>query len=503
MKYRILSILLCLCLGLAVFAGCGGGEGDPIIPGTHGESILPGTEALTTDRDSSDLTTDTEGGTEIVPDPELGTSSTPTQEPENPPLVPDPEPDPTPEPEPDPTPVTPINYTIVENGVSSYTIVYDDSSERITEQALRFAKLLKDTHGIDLPCKPVSEASTKTGREIIIGDARSLLRLKLQLKSTGDFMVTIWNSDLVFLASNDKLYEYMFDIMEKDLVGTVSEGSWVVSSLDTIQYTRSDYKDISYIDYLKGDKTAIDTELMEKLFEKHSYTASNGATVPYRLYVPHNYNPKGSYPVLVFLHGAGERGTDNSSQLKNAMGNLLNQENSPLLNSIVIAPQCPLSDQWVNVEEWSDGTYSYKTMPISSSLFAVVELLDEIEAELPTDTNRYYAMGLSMGGYGTWDLAARYPEKFAGIVPICGGGDNSPEAIARIKDLPIYTVHGASDNVVPYANSTQKLIAELQAQGSTSYTVEVLNGYGHNVWDYTSKKAEIMIWLFSQAKASN
>ncbi|MBQ7906717.1 MAG: dienelactone hydrolase family protein [Clostridia bacterium] len=502
MKAKILSILLCLCLAISIFAGCGGDGGDPLIPGTHGESILGGTGSLTTDPNSSELSTDTEGGSTVMPDPELGTTTTPATEaePENPPLVPDPEPEP--EPEPDDTPAAPINYTIVSGGTSQYTIVYDDSNGRITKEALEFVAYLKDTHGIDLPCKPASEAGAKSGREIIIGEARSLTRLKYQLKSTGDFIITVWNSDLVFLASNDKLYEYMFDIMEEKLVGTVGEDSWVVSSLDTMQYTSSDYKDVSYIEYIMGEKTAIDSEIMEKIFEKHTYTGTNGSTIPYRMYIPHDYNPKGSYPVLLFLHGAGERGTDNSAQLKNAMLNLLNQENSPLLNAIVIAPQCPWNDQWVNVSAWTDGTYDHNTLPISSSLECVVEILDAVGSELPADTSRYYAMGLSMGGYGTWDLAVRYPDKLAGIVPICGGGDDSDEAIEGIKDLPIYTVHGSSDNIVPYANSTQKLIAALEKAGSTSYTVELLSGYGHNVWDYTSKKAEIMTWLFSQSKAT-
>ena len=185
-------------------------------------------------------------------------------------------------------------------------------------------------------------------------------------------------------------------------------------------------------------------------FETFESKVNPSFVLNYRLYVPQNYDANKSYPVIMFLHGAGERGSDNTKQLNATIQNMFDTYPAKVEQSIVIVPQCPGGNQWVN-HPWADGNYSLDNIAMSRALTAAYEVLQNVLGKYSCDRERIYAMGLSMGGFGTWDLLMRYPDTFAAGVPICGGGDPSKAEI--LKNIPIWTRHGTADPTVPYAGT--------------------------------------------------
>lgn len=229
-------------------------------------------------------------------------------------------------------------------------------------------------------------------------------------------------------------------------------------------------------------------------FEARSFTASDNTTLQYRIFIPDGYTPEADYPLMLILHGAGERGNDNSAQMRNAVQNLFNDLTSPIYGSIVVCPQCPDNNQWVDTP-WSNGNYSIANVPESNELKAVLEILDSVKAEYAVDESRVYGMGLSMGGFGIWDLMMRHPDVLTAGVPLCGGADAS--CAQRLVDKPIWTIHGDADGIVP-VSGTRAMVQAIQSAGGDSIVYEELKGYGHNVWDYGSTREGLMNWLFAQ-----
>ncbi len=226
---------------------------------------------------------------------------------------------------------------------------------------------------------------------------------------------------------------------------------------------------------------------------KEAFQAIDGE-LPYRLYVPDDYSEGKTYPVLLFLHGAGERGSDNEAQLKNVIQKLFDDPTSPVYQSIVIVPQCPEGEQWVDTP-WADGNYDIRYVEESNELGAVLNILDSIQSTYSVNENRIYVMGISMGGFGTWDLLMRHGDLFAAAIPICGGGDIN--GVYNLLDKPIYTCHGDADGTVP-VEGTRELYQSIVEDGGEMITYEELAGYGHNVWDYVAEKEGLMDWLFAQ-----
>ena len=220
-----------------------------------------------------------------------------------------------------------------------------------------------------------------------------------------------------------------------------------------------------------------------------------GLTLPYRLFVPAACTAEQPCGLLLFLHGAGERGDDNQAQLgNNALGftRPAVQEGNP---SIVVYPQCPLDMQWVDAP-WARGSYSLAETPISRPLAAALRLLTWLQTKYPVDPNRLLVTGLSMGGYGTWDVVARYPGMFAGMIALCGGGD--PTQAMVIRELPIWAYHGDRDEAVPVRGSRLMIRALREAGGSPHYT-EVAR-HGHDVWTIAYRDVEVMRWLLAQRR---
>ena len=182
--------------------------------------------------------------------------------------------------------------------------------------------------------------------------------------------------------------------------------------------------------------------------------------------------------------------------------------------AVVIAPQCPSStggntnsnvndpNKWAETN-WTKGNYLQDNLPESAPLHAVAELVKEYIASGYINPCQVYVVGLSMGGFGTWDLISRYPELFAAAVPICGGGPT--DRINVLKDIPIYTFHGSSDSVVPYSG-TQGMYNAIKAAGGDKILFHTFSGAGHAIWDQAitfqgnSNLSSLESWLFSQIK---
>jgi predicted peptidase len=200
-------------------------------------------------------------------------------------------------------------------------------------------------------------------------------------------------------------------------------------------------------------------------------TLQSEVRMNYWLYLPPNHDQQPQWPLLVFLHGAGERGEDLERVKVHGPPKLIAEgKDFPM---IVIAPQCASRESWRGEAVAALTRHAMKTYPV--------------------DPKRVYLTGLSMGGFGTWDAAAKYPELYAAIVPICGGGNT--ESVERHKQVPTWVFHGAKDNVVPLERSQQMVDALQAVGGDVKFTV--YPEAGHDSWTETYNNAELYEWLLS------
>ncbi len=234
---------------------------------------------------------------------------------------------------------------------------------------------------------------------------------------------------------------------------------------------------------------------INEVFTKESLT-SDGYTMPYRLYIPKNYDCGAFYPVVIFLHGIGERGDNNESQLIHGVQNMFDHIDSPIYDSIVIAPQCPADKKWVYFSG-SHTNYSAESVPESRELEVVLEILDHVTDLYNVDLDRVYITGLSMGGFGTWDLLARHGARFAAGLPVCGGGD--PSYAKLLTRIPITTFHGSEDTTVPVTN-TRIMYASIVKEGGKNIFYTEYDGLAHNVWDKAYSDPAPIRWLFDQSR---
>jgi predicted peptidase len=205
----------------------------------------------------------------------------------------------------------------------------------------------------------------------------------------------------------------------------------------------------------------------------------NGRKMPYVVYVPRSYAPDKQWPVILFMHGAGEQGTDGLRQTAVGIGPhiIWNSRRFPCL---VVMPQT------------SSGTWT------GTSGDLALRALDDVVAKYNGDRSRLYLTGLSLGGNGTWALAAKYPERFAALIPICGWG--SPAAMApKLKSLPIWVFHGDRDSVVS-VKSSRDMVAAIQAAGNVNIKYTEYPGADHDVWDRTYNNQQVIAWLLAQKR---
>lgn len=208
-----------------------------------------------------------------------------------------------------------------------------------------------------------------------------------------------------------------------------------------------------------------------------------GGAVPYLLYLPSEYESKGGpWPLLLFLHGRGE--SFGPLSLVKKWGPPLLIDSGQSMPWIVASPQCPEKGSWSAKEQQT----------------ALVALLDALERNYRVDKNRVYLSGLSMGGYGSWRLAADHPDRFAAVAPVCGGG--KPEDAPKLKDLPIWVFHGSEDQAVPFQRSVE-MVDAIKKAGGTSVRFTSLEHIGHNSWSAAYATPELYDWFNKQSLTNN
>lgn len=229
--------------------------------------------------------------------------------------------------------------------------------------------------------------------------------------------------------------------------------------------------------------------------------SSSGEVLPYRILRPLGFDKSKKYPIVLFLHGAGERGSDNEAQLTHGVSTFLTEKYRTEYPCIVIAPQCPKEGYWSSAKFTRDKypidfdfNYSYEITP---ALDAAIELLDSYIKDEFTDTSRVYITGLSMGGMGTFEAVGRFPELFAAAVPICGGGDTDSYN-NETAQVPFWIFHGDTDGVVPVENS-RKMYARLMELESDVKYQEYAN-INHNSWENAYKEVTLVPWMFSKKR---
>jgi predicted peptidase len=196
----------------------------------------------------------------------------------------------------------------------------------------------------------------------------------------------------------------------------------------------------------------------------------------YQLYLPKDYGKADKqWPLILFLHGAGERG-DNIEKVK-AHGPAKLAAEGKDFNFIIVSPQCPQENWWPSLTD------------------DLMLLVKDISQKYQVDTKRLYVTGLSMGGYGTWSMIVKYPETFAAAAPICGGGD-AVLAKFRLGKMPIWAFHGAKDNVVP-PNKSEEMVNAAKAAGNTNIQFTVYPEAGHDSWTETYNNPELYTWFLS------
>lgn len=219
----------------------------------------------------------------------------------------------------------------------------------------------------------------------------------------------------------------------------------------------------------------------------------DGQSYPYRLLEPLPLQRTQQRPLLLFFHGAGERGNDNVSQLKWLPELMVRDERREQFPCFLLAVQCAKGEQWVDVP-WGEPNPRNTPLRPSRAMRAAQQALAEVMLNPGVDPARIYVTGLSMGGYGTWDLVARQGHLFAGAVPVCGGGD--PLVVRQSLGLPIEIWHAANDQVVPVRRA--RLMAEqYRLLGVSARYFEAADA-GHAVWQQAYADGHAIDWLFAQ-----
>ena len=249
----------------------------------------------------------------------------------------------------------------------------------------------------------------------------------------------------------------------------------------------------------------VSPEEAETLAPTKVFTSSEGTPLPYRIFMPDPTNARvtepdtlPTFPLVLFMHGAGTRGDDGAALAGNICFRDLLGWAKKVEPAIVIAPQCPVDRQWVDTP-WSDAKHVYSPIP-AKYMAAALELLDTALAMLPVDHSRILVCGNSMGGYATWDVLARRPGLFAAALPVCGGGD--PQKIVEVShDVPIWAFHGDADKTVPVANS-RNIVGMLEADPKRTAEIRYreLPGVGHDSWTDTFSDREVLSWFFAQQR---
>jgi predicted peptidase len=245
--------------------------------------------------------------------------------------------------------------------------------------------------------------------------------------------------------------------------------------------------------------TFVDRQSIASDFLSFTYTG-----MPYRLYVPEGYDPDKSYPLVLFLHGGGERGTDNKSHILANDGAAIwaAPENQAKHPAFVLAPQARNQhDGGFGITRDSNNNINLsRVFEFSQDLETAYEILQKVRSEYNIDSQRLYSTGLSQGGFGTFNLNMKYPDLFAAMVPIAGGGN--PSQAYKLAGKPLWAFHAEDDIIIPVSYSRNIISAIREAGGSPTYTeYSAEKGYNHASWVPAYDNKEMIEWVFKQVKS--
>ena len=245
-----------------------------------------------------------------------------------------------------------------------------------------------------------------------------------------------------------------------------------------------------------GSKKAF--EVACAVTEAKVWNSADGGMLPYRLHVPAKLDPDRRYPMVIHMHGAGSRGTNNLDQIRTGGADFISWATQRGEEFVFVAPQCPSNAKWVDTL-WGAKKSTMKESP-TPHLKMAMELFDDILKRYPVDRNRVYVMGISMGGYATWELLQRRPGMFAAALPCCGGGDE--KLAGRLVDIAVWAFHGAKDGVVPVCRS-RNMVKAMKETGNHSVRYTEYASRAHNVWTPAFGDAAVFEWLFEQRKTGD
>jgi predicted peptidase len=236
---------------------------------------------------------------------------------------------------------------------------------------------------------------------------------------------------------------------------------------------------------------------VDDMFKPCVHTNAAGGTLAYRLAAPQFPEAGKKYPLILFLHGSGECGTDNHKQITVGLPALVGtlQKRAAPEPVIIVAPQCPQNNWFVKGLAFQPS-YTMSAEP-ARSMAATLDIVRHLVAERQADPDRLYITGLSLGGFSTWDAIQREPDLFAAAVPVCGGGDVKRTRILRT--LPIWVFHGDEDKNVP-VDCSRRMVKALKASGSSVVKYTEYPGQAHNVWDTAYADKEMVEWLMRQTR---
>ena len=249
---------------------------------------------------------------------------------------------------------------------------------------------------------------------------------------------------------------------------------------------------VSMVTYLKAQD--------HSLYKKEIFVVNND-TLPYRILLPLNYDASKKYPLILLLHGAGERGNDNESQLAHGAGLFLRDSVREKYPAIVVFPQCPANSFWSNMDSKMDKSgkreFLFKAGGAPTiAMDLAQQLLKKIIKNYPVNKKQIYVGGLSMGGMGTFEIVRRKPKLFVAAFPICGGAD--PATAKKLTKVKWWVFHGAADEVVPPVYSQIMVDALKQVHADVKFSL--YPGVNHNSWDNAFAEPTLLAWLFSQHK---
>ena len=231
-------------------------------------------------------------------------------------------------------------------------------------------------------------------------------------------------------------------------------------------------------------------EARTNAFNEKLFVNTRNERMRYLLFVPKDYDKQKKYPLVLWLHGGGSRGDDLKMLLRygdeQGIGYFARVDNQSKYPSIIVAPQCPQG------RLWGDPDSEQPT----AEMRLVLEILEKVQADYSIDSRRLYVTGISLGGYGTWDIIRRRPEMFAAAIPICGGG-NTSKASSMVRTA-IWAFHGDQDELVNVSESRRMITAIRNAGGEPRYTE--YKGVGHNSWERAFTEQDLLPWMFAQKR---